>query len=119
MPILYWKYKDEEKQESYNTIRENVLAIMKHYIKQHPNKNFDELLSESEKIGKEETNRLVAISKQVKINHKRRFIDSPITLKSGEEILINGEWGITGGSLKRWEKFEEFVEKRGYVIKKR
>ncbi len=116
MPKLYWKYKDEEEQGPYNIIRDTVLAIMKHYIKQYPNKNFGELLSESEKIGKGETNSLFAISEKVKEKDRRRFIDSPVMLNSGEEILINGEWGITGEALERWEKFKSFIAEYGYVI---
>ncbi len=116
MANLSWKYGVGKVQGPYDTIRGTVLAIMKHYITQYPEKDFAKLSHESRNIGRGETNSLFAISEKVKEKDRRRFIDSPVMLNSGEEILINGEWGITGDALDRWKKFKSFIAEYGYVM---
>jgi len=94
-----------------------VLAVVEEYIKNHNNITLDELhkLFPKEIQGSffvvdsfEKAKKIVEGSH---INKKRHFIDNPIKLSNGEEVVVTTEWGISN-----IDKFINKARELGYSI---
>ena len=92
-----------------------VLAILNDFVKNNQNCSYIELESIFHKeiqggvgvIGKYED----VIEKYKNIEHKRHFLNDPISLNNGDKIVVSTEWGT--GNINR---FIEKAKELGYVI---
>lgn len=103
----------------YNAINRTVLAVVKKYIKEHPDTTYEELkqifpdnLQGSIGVIKNEAD-YIEFSQRTETGEKRFFIDEPILLKN-DKVYVCTQWGgdLKSGKKGNKDSFFRYVEEK-------
>ena len=124
MAKFYWTHKKGGRSQPDGAVQ-TARSVIADYINRNLHKTAEQLKVDLDIMGNVQFGKWRTDGRQPFIlaekappnpEYPRYYYDEPIRLNNGEDVLISNQWGATGHSEERWNRFKAKMAEYGYTI---